>query len=109
LEFTGEAKGVMGGVLNVAAHTVTLRGLLQDLPGSLRVDLSGLDLGMAIHVEDLSLPAGVEAVFEENHHLIAACVALVGAKTAAPVEGVEEAEATPAGKAAAKSKGKKGK
>jgi large subunit ribosomal protein L25 len=110
LEFTGEAKGInLGGVLNVAVHTVTLRGLLQDLPGSLTVDVSHLEQGMAIHVTDLPLPAGVKALSEENY-LIVACVAPAKAEAAAPVEGEEVAEAKPAaGKAPAKDKGKKGK
>jgi large subunit ribosomal protein L25 len=109
LEFTGEAKGInVGGVLNVAVHTVTLRGLLQDLPGSLSVDVGGLDLGMAIHVADLPLPAGVEAIFEDNS-LIVACAAPAKAEAAAPAEGEEAAEAKPAGKGGAKDKAKKGK
>ncbi len=113
LEYTGEAKGVnFGGVLNVANHSVTLRGLLQDLPGSLTVDVSKLELGEAIHVTDLALPAGVEAVFEEAY-LLVACAAPAKAEAAAPAEGeAEEAAgaAKPAAKAApAKDKGKKGK
>jgi large subunit ribosomal protein L25 len=110
LEFTGEAKGInLGGVLNVAVHNVSLRGLLQDLPGSLTVDVTGLELGMSIHVADLPLPAGVEALLEDSS-LIVACAAPAKAEVAAPVEGEEIAEAKPAaGKAPAKDKGKKGK
>ncbi|CAO0823645.1 50S ribosomal protein L25 [Desulfarculales bacterium] len=67
LEFTGTAKGVnLGGVLTAAMHSVKVRGFMADLPGSITVDVGLLGLGDGIHLAELPLPAGVEAVYDEN-------------------------------------------
>ncbi|MFH1035710.1 MAG: 50S ribosomal protein L25 [Pseudomonadota bacterium] len=74
LEFTGTAKGAgLGGVLTTAIHSVKLRGRMADLPDSITVDVSELGLGEGIHLAELTMPAGVQAVFEEND-LVVHCV-----------------------------------
>lgn len=71
IEYLGEAKGVtLGGVLNVAHHAVRLEGLVSALPEVVRVDISGLEVGGAIHLADLALPAGVKAVYEDNDAVV---------------------------------------
>jgi len=91
LEFTGVAKGVsLGGVLAAAMHSVRVRGCMADLPGSITVDVSGLGLGDGIHLAEISLPAGVEAVYDEND-VVVHCVE--------PSEGKAEAEAGQAAEA----------
>lgn len=59
----GEADGVRnyGGTMEVAVHELEVECLPKDLPEVLRVDVSGLGLGQAIHVRDLVLPEGVVA------------------------------------------------
>lgn len=85
LEFTGSAKGVgLGGVLTAALHSVRLNGRMADMPESITVDVTGLGLGEGIHISELPLPAGVEAVYEEND-VVVHCVE--------PSEGKAEAEA----------------
>ena len=71
LEFVGEAPGVsLGGVVNIAHHSVRLEGQIADLPEQVRVDISGLGLDQAIHLADLQLPAGVTAVFDDNDAVV---------------------------------------
>ncbi|HEX8296186.1 MAG TPA: 50S ribosomal protein L25/general stress protein Ctc [Chthoniobacteraceae bacterium] len=57
----GEASGVknFGGLLELNMHAIEVECLPQDLPEVIRVDVSALNVGDAIHVKDLQLPAGV--------------------------------------------------
>jgi large subunit ribosomal protein L25 len=63
VETIGEATGVknFGGLLELSLHALEVECLPQDLPDLLRVDVSALGIGDAIHVRDLQLPAGVTA------------------------------------------------
>jgi|SRR6185437_2987384 len=66
--------------------------LPKDLPEFVEVDLSALDVGQSIHVNDLKLPAGVTVVFHGDNPTVA---------TASIPAGKVEAEATAAAEAAA--------
>jgi large subunit ribosomal protein L25 len=61
LEPTGTANGVknMGGLLEQSLRTLAIECLPRDLPDVIRVDVSGLNIGDAIHVREIQLPAGV--------------------------------------------------
>ena len=64
LEFTGVSAAVKGGVgvLVKAIHELEVKGLPKDIPHSVFVDISVLDvLDSKIAVSDLALPAGVVA------------------------------------------------
>ncbi|MDY0088493.1 MAG: 50S ribosomal protein L25, partial [Coriobacteriia bacterium] len=59
--FVGESPGVKaGGVLMHTMREVMVEALPAELPESLEVDISGLELGHSITVADLVAPAGVE-------------------------------------------------
>ncbi len=64
VEFVGSSIGVrdFGGVLDVSKHDLTVRCLPADLPGSIKIDVSGLQVGDIIHVKDLKSISGVEFV-----------------------------------------------
>ena len=68
--------------------------LPKDLPEFVEVDLSGLDVGQSIHVNDLKLPAGVSNVFHGDNPTVATASIPAGKVEA-------EAEATAAAEAAA--------
>jgi large subunit ribosomal protein L25 len=57
----GEPVGVKtgGGVLDHVLRTLRVECLPKDLPSSIDVDVSKLEIGQAIHVGEISLPAGV--------------------------------------------------
>jgi len=61
LEPTGTANGVknMGGLLEQSLRVLAIECLPKDLPDVIRVDVSALDIGHAVHVREIQLPAGV--------------------------------------------------
>jgi large subunit ribosomal protein L25 len=64
VEPLGEANGVknFGGVLEQNIRALEVECLPKDLPDLIEVDVSQLNVGDAIHVGDIQLPAGVIAV-----------------------------------------------
>lgn len=62
IEPFGEAAGVKnsGGLLEQSLRSVEVECLPQDLPESIRVDVSALELGQALHVRDLPVLPGVQ-------------------------------------------------
>ncbi len=63
LHTVGEAVGAnRGGVLEVTLHQLQLSGKPAVLPESLEIDVTALNVGDAIHVRDIKLPAGVTAL-----------------------------------------------
>uniref|UniRef100_A0A831XE50 Large ribosomal subunit protein bL25 n=1 Tax=Geobacter metallireducens TaxID=28232 RepID=A0A831XE50_GEOME len=59
----GTAAGVKeGGMLDVVMHSVDLECLPTQIPEHIEVDVTGLAIGHAIHVGELTLPAGVKAL-----------------------------------------------
>jgi large subunit ribosomal protein L25 len=63
VEAVGEAAGVKtgGGILDMQIHELEVECLPKDLPDVIRLDVSALNIGDAIHVRDVQLPAGVKA------------------------------------------------
>ncbi len=61
LEAVGTPNGVknFGGLLEQSLRTLAIECLPRDLPDKLMVDVSGLNIGDAIHVRDIQLPNGV--------------------------------------------------
>jgi large subunit ribosomal protein L25 len=61
LEPMGTANGVknMGGLLEQSLRTLAIECLPRDLPDVIRVDVSALNIGDAIHVREIPLPSGV--------------------------------------------------
>jgi large subunit ribosomal protein L25 len=61
LEPQGVANGVknMGGLLEQNLRSLAIECLPRDLPDLIRVDVSALNIGDAIHVREIPLPAGV--------------------------------------------------
>ena len=68
VESFGEPDGVknFGGLLEQNMRTISIKCLPQNLPELIRVDVTALKIGDAIHVSDLKLPEGVEATDDEH-------------------------------------------
>ena len=88
--YTGTAKGVdLGGILNIMAHTVKIKGLPLDILDEITVDVTPLELtSAAITCADLAIPENV--TLEES--LDRVCVSVVAPKAEVEEE-VEEEEA----------------
>jgi large subunit ribosomal protein L25 len=90
VETVGEAIGVKtdGGVLEHVLFKIKARGLAKDLPEQLVVDVSHLKIGMAVHLGEIPVPAGVELVGDKGIPVIA-----VAAPRTEEEEAAEAAEA----------------
>lgn len=102
--FDGKSKGVKeGGVLVMDRRTLAIKCLPTSIPENIVVNISELDIGDNIHVNDLKLPEGVECSHEINFPLVSV-VAPMKEEVVAPVAGavpVEGAAAAPAAAGAA--------
>ena len=99
LHFVGKAAGVVrGGILQPNVREIEVECLPMDIPEYFDVEVSQLDIGDSVHIEDLAMPAGVVAIFESNQPLVTVVPPTVEeapAPTEVPVEGaVVEPEAS---------------
>src|SRR6267142_60509 len=64
VETVGEAAGVKtgGGVLEHVLFKIKVRALPRDLPEVLQVEVSHLEIGHAVHLGEIPLPADVEVI-----------------------------------------------
>jgi large subunit ribosomal protein L25 len=91
LHFVGKAVGIVnGGVLQPILREIEVECLPLDIPEFFNVDVTALDIGDSVHIEDLQMPDGVVSVAEDNLALVAVVpptVEAVETPTVAPVEG----------------------
>ena len=58
----GESAGVKaGGLVEQYVHAIEITCLPNDLPETIEVDISHLEIGASLHIGDIKLPAGVRA------------------------------------------------
>ena len=92
------SKGIkLGGVLNFAVRKVALVGLVQDIPESISIDLSNINIGESVHGSDLVLPKGVKL----GLHQAELAFATIGGKMADEADNKQAAAAAAAATAAA--------
>lgn len=95
----GTPEGVkQGGVLQTSMHTITLKGRPTDIPETLEPDISDLDVGQSLHLEDIELPKGVVAIASPKAMVLA--VATSRMQMMAEAEEAAAAEAAAAGEGA---------
>ncbi len=64
--FETSVAGKAGGVLNVSYHELELRCVVTDIPEAIEIDASKAEFGTAIHLSEVTLPKGAEAVSKED-------------------------------------------
>ncbi len=102
LAFVGRPKGVVdGGILQPVRRELEVRALPVNLPEQIDVDVTALGIHDSIHVEDLVLPAGVEAVFQDNFTIVSVLSPTVEAVEEVPAEEAADASAPAAAAPAA--------
>ncbi|UIP05829.1 50S ribosomal protein L25/general stress protein Ctc [Erythrobacter sp. SDW2] len=82
-----------GGVLNIVRHELDLICDADKIPSEIVIDVTGKDVGDAIHISEVSLPAGSESAITDRDFTIATLVApsaLKKAEGAAAAEGAGE-------------------
>jgi large subunit ribosomal protein L25 len=91
LHFVGKAVGVTrGGILQPIVREIEVECLPLDIPEFFNVEVSALDIGDSVHLEELSMPSGVTAIYESNFALVTVATPTVEETptvAAAPVEG----------------------
>ncbi len=101
---TGKCFGLTkGGLLEIVRREVELRCLPANIPGSIDVDITDLDVGHSIHARDLKLPEGVELSEDADITVISVVAPReeVVAEAAPAAEAAVAAEGAPAAGAAA--------
>jgi large subunit ribosomal protein L25 len=80
IEAVGEALGVrtFGGLLEYSLRTLEVECYPQDLPDIVRIDVTNLNIGESLHVRDIQLPAGVEAITDEDLTVVSVVASRVG-------------------------------
>jgi len=106
LHFTNEDECVgikeNGGIANHLMNDLEILCFAKDLPEYIEVDVGALDVGDSLHLSDIKLPAGVEAIAlihgDDEHDLTVVTIALPRAAAASESEEDEDdaPEAPPA-------------
>jgi large subunit ribosomal protein L25 len=122
VHFSGEevspAVKVGGAIVSHITNELLVRCLAKDLPEFIAVDLSTAELGHAVHVSNIKLPAGVKVLTGGKEDPVLATFTVPGADpepaaeaapaaAAAPAKGAAPAKAAAAAPAAAKAPAKK--
>jgi large subunit ribosomal protein L25 len=79
-----------GGVLNIVRHELELVCEASVIPDEIKISLTGLEIGDAIHISQVDLPKGSKSAIDDRDFTIATVVAPSAMKSA------EDEEATPA-------------
>jgi large subunit ribosomal protein L25 len=102
LEIRGTAAGVTaGGLLDQPLHTLEVECQATAIPDSIRVVVTELQIGQAIHVRDLKLPDGVTALADPEAIVVHVTQKQAEAETPAAEPAAESAEPEVIGRKAA--------
>ena len=66
LEGVPEGVKSQGGVLEQIVHELPVKCLPEEMPEEFRIDVSGLEIGDAVHVSDVPVPEGVEVMIDRE-------------------------------------------
>ncbi len=84
----GKSRGEKeGGTLQLIRHELEVLCLPTDIPTAIEVDVTEMNVGDVVHIEDIALPAGVETPHDVNFTVLT-----VMGRKAEEVEGAEEGE-----------------
>lgn len=71
-EITGDSKGVkLGGVMELYRDSIEVICKPLEIPSSIVIDITELDIMDSIHIENVEFPEGVTPVFDENYAVVA--------------------------------------
>ena len=92
-EIVGNSKGVkLGGVLEQYRETIEVVCKPMDIPESIIIDITEMEVMDSVHIEDVVFPEGVTPVFDENFAILAVTAAREEGEGQEGEEGAEEAE-----------------
>ena len=92
VEVTGKCKGVEnGGFLQLIRHELDVSCLPGDIPGKIEVDVSDLDIGDSLHVEEIDVGEKVTLLYDSNFTVVTVVAPTVEEEEVVEEE-LEEAE-----------------
>ncbi|BBO19614.1 MAG: 50S ribosomal protein L25 [Rhodocyclaceae bacterium] len=92
---------LQGGVVSHVLNELNISCLPADLPEFIEVDMKDVSVGHSIHVKDIGLPKGVEAMLHRNENPVVATITVPRGTTEAELAAGEQAAAATAAPAAA--------
>jgi large subunit ribosomal protein L25 len=105
-KFVGTPAGVKdGGILQTPRREIEVQVLPADMPDSIEIDVSAMDIGSSLHLKDVTFPSGVVPTSRINFTIAALsapeveAVTPTAAEAAAAATGAPAAGAAPAGTA----------
>lgn len=102
ITLVGEAVGVTnGGILDQVLYALPISALPTEVPQSIEVDITDLEIGETITVSELSVPAGVEVTADAEHAVVNVLAQRIAEEAEEAAEGEEEGEEGAEGEAAA--------
>ena len=97
LHFVGKAAGVVrGGILQPVVREIEVECLPMDIPEFFNVDVSALDIGDSVHIEELPMPEGITLTYESNFALVSVVPPTVEEAPTPTAVPLEEAVPAPA-------------
>ncbi len=91
---------LQGGVVSHVLNELDVTCLPADLPEFIEVDMKDVSVGHSVHVKDLKLPKGVEAVLHRGENPVVATITVPRGTTEAELAAGEQAAAAAAAPAA---------
>jgi large subunit ribosomal protein L25 len=90
---TGKAKGVeVGGILQIVRRELEVQCFPLDVPESIELDVTDLDIGDSIHVNDISLKSEIEFLGDENFTVVTIVIPKIEEEEEPIEEEAEEGE-----------------
>ncbi|MBI1909224.1 MAG: 50S ribosomal protein L25 [Deltaproteobacteria bacterium] len=106
VHLTGKSQGVVkGGLIEQAKRELEVKCLPTNIPNHIEVDITPLDIGDSIHIDQIQLPEGVEAIRETNFTIVAIVAPAAEEVAPTPAEGAVPAEGAAAPAEGASPKG----
>jgi large subunit ribosomal protein L25 len=71
IELVGKSKGVeLGGLLQVVRYDLEVSCLPGDIPNSIKIDVSELDVGDSVHVEEISVGDKIKLLYDTDFTVV---------------------------------------
>ncbi|HZD59939.1 MAG TPA: 50S ribosomal protein L25 [Anaerolineae bacterium] len=102
ISIVGEAAGVKtGGLIEHQLWEIELAGMPSNMPSSIEVDVSELDIGDTFHVKDIQLPSGIDVLTDPSTTILIVSSPQGVRTSAEAVEGIAPEEVAGGAEAAA--------